>query len=131
MNDAVPRELAERPPRLPPAALFLRSRGSVSGRPVAVPISITNTIAARTTNNPRHDVIRSSCPPRIGASVGARPVTSSSSEKTRAAAAPDRRSRTTARAITIPAAPAKPWTRRSATSTEIEGATAHASDAAQ
>ena len=52
-------------------------------------------------------------------------------EKSRAAAAPETRSRTIDRATTIPAAPLNPCTSRSATSTQIDDATAHATEAAQ
>ena len=63
---------------------------------------------ASRTNTPRHVVTRSTWPPITGARIGARPLTSISSEKKRAAATPECMSRTIARAITIPAAPATP-----------------------
>ncbi len=66
----------------------------------------------------------------MGARIGARPLTSISSEKKRAAATPECMSRTIARAITIPAAPAMPCAKRSTTSARIVGASAHSSDAA-
>ena len=78
---------------------------------------------------PSHDVSASSCPPSTGARIGASPVTSISDENSRTAAAPVCRSRTTARAITIPPAPARPWTKRSAISAPTLGADAHSSDA--
>jgi hypothetical protein len=53
----------------------------------------------------------------IGARIGATPVTIIRSENTLAAATPDLTSRTIARAITIPAAPASPCTKRHATRT--------------
>ena len=65
-----------------------------------------------------------------GARIGARPLTSISSEKKRAAATPECMSRTIARAITIPAAPAMPCTKRSTTSARMVGASAQSSDAA-
>ena len=46
----------------------------------------------------------------------------------RAATVPPLRSRTTARAITIPTPPAIPWISRTTMSTAIDGATAHAAD---
>ena len=79
---------------------------------------------------PRHEVIANACPPTSGANTGATPVTAISSANTRAAASPRYRSRTIARAITTPAPPSVPWMNRSTISTPIDGATAHASDAA-
>ena len=48
----------------------------------------------------------------------------------RAAAIPSCRSRTIARAMTIPAAPARPWTTRKTSSSQMVGAAAHSSEAA-
>jgi hypothetical protein len=128
-----PRSASSRPnvrsvPATPPA--WRRSAASVSGTPVAVPASRSTPITARTTNTPRHDVTVSTWPPSTGARIGAAPLTSMSSEKNRAASRPEYRSRTTARAITMPAAPASPWTKRSTTSAYTDGASAHSSDAA-
>ena len=78
---------------------------------------------------PFHDVTASSCPPASGARIGASPVTSISDENSRTAAAPECRSRTTAREITIPPAPASPWTKRRAISAPTLVAAAHSSDA--
>ena len=52
-----------------------------------------------------------------------------SEENSRTAAAPECRSRTTARAITTPPAPANPCTNRSPISASTFGATAHSTDA--
>ena len=60
---------------------------------------------------PCHEVSESIWPPTTGARIGPRPVTSISDENSRDAAAPDRRSRTTARAITMP--PRRPGPGRS------------------
>lgn len=75
-------------------------------------------------NTPRQDVNRSNCAPRIGASSGAAPETSISEEANRAAARPSKRSRTTAREITIPAAPDSPCTTRQPVRTGALGASA-------
>nr|BBJ54117.1 hypothetical protein SAVMC3_67460 [Streptomyces avermitilis] len=60
-----------------------------------------------------------------GATIGATPEISMRVEKNRAIATPSYRSRTTARAITIPAAPARPCASRKATSSSTFGAIAH------
>ena len=86
---------------------------------------------ARTTNSPRQDVTCSSAPPMIGPRIGATPTTTIRIEKRRAAAAPETRSRTTEREITIPADPLSPWTSRRPIRTQMFGAAAHASDAAK
>ncbi len=78
---------------------------------------------------PSHELIASSCPPTSGARIGASPVTSISDENSRTARAPECRSRTTAREITIPPAPASPWMKRSAISMPTLVASAHSSDA--
>ncbi|CAO0826589.1 hypothetical protein SMICM17S_10535 [Streptomyces microflavus] len=66
----------------------------------------------RTTKMPRQSVKRITCPPISGAMIGATPEISIRVEKNRAISTPSYRSRTTARAITMPAAPASPWRRR-------------------
>ncbi len=73
---------------------------------------------------PRHDVHSSSCPPITGARIGATPTTSISTEKNRAIAAPENRSRTAARAITIPVAAPSACTALAAIRTSAEGLTA-------
>ena len=65
---------------------------------------------------PRQEVKRSMPAPICGAMIGPRPVTSISVEKNRAAVAPSKRSRTMARAMTIPAAPPNPWMNRNPSS---------------
>ena len=86
-------------------------------------------IAASKTKIPRHEVTASACPPTSGANTGATPITAISSANTRAASAPLKTSRTTARAITTPAPPSVPWMNRSTISVQIEGAAAQASEA--
>ena len=107
-----------------------RSGGSVSGSHSTVATSSGIPITASTMKIPRHEVIVSACPPTSGANTGATPITAISSANTRAAAAPLNRSRTTARAITTPAPPSVPWMNRSTIRVQIDGAPAHASDAA-
>ena len=68
----------------------------------APPRTAAAPMAASTTNTPRHEVASSSWPPMIGARMGARPLTSIVSAKKRASAVPVCRSRTTARAMTMP-----------------------------
>ena len=80
---------------------------------------------------PSHEVSASSCPPTTGARIGPSPVTSISDESRREAAAPVLMSRTTARAITIPPAPASPCTKRSPISMPTLEALAHSSDASE
>ncbi|CAM5730171.1 hypothetical protein STENM223S_08546 [Streptomyces tendae] len=60
-----------------------------------------------------------------GARTGATPEISIRVEKKRAMATPSYRSRTTAREMTMPAAPASPCTSRKATRTSTVGAKAH------
>ncbi len=60
-----------------------------------------------------------------GATIGATPEISMSVEKKRAMATPSYRSRTTARAMTIAAAPASPCASRKATRSSTVGANAH------
>ncbi|CAM5656750.1 hypothetical protein SCANM63S_07402 [Streptomyces canarius] len=57
--------------------------------------------------------------------MGAAPEISMRVEKKRAMATPSYRSRTTARAMTTPAAPARPWSSRKAISVPTVGARAH------
>lgn len=78
-----------------------------------------------TTKTPRQSVTRRIWPPISGAMTGATPETSIRVEKKRAIASPSYRSRTTARAITIPAEPARPWTSRKAIRVSMVGARAH------
>ena len=54
-------------------------------------------------------------------------MTSISCENMRAASRSSKRSRTTARAMTMPAAPPNAWMTRAAANTSIEGATAQSS----
>ena len=86
-------------------------------------------MAPSTTNTPCHVVMSSSWPPMMGARMGARPLTSIVSAKKRAASDPAKWSRTTARAMTMPAAPPMPWSTRSAMRPQTDGATAHSRDA--
>jgi hypothetical protein len=86
-------------------------------------------MTASTANTPRQVVKCSSWAPAIGATIGAVPLTMSSRAKNRASSSPSYRSRTMARAMTMPAAPAKPWTRRSASNAQMLGAAMHSADA--
>jgi hypothetical protein len=106
-----------------------RSGGSVSGSCVATASHTHAPMTASATKIPRHDPSSSSCAPSTGARIGATPMMSISEENTRTAEAPECRSRTTACATTMPAAPPKPCTKRSAVSVRTSGATAHSSDA--
>ena len=64
----------------------------------------------------------------IGAMIGANPKTITSREKKRAASAPAKRSRTIARATTMPAAPATPCRSRTAESVHTSLHRAHPTD---
>jgi hypothetical protein len=103
--------------------------GSVSGSPTAAVTSNTAPAMVSATKMPRQDVHRSNWPPSTGASTGANPVISNSIEKYLAAAAPVCRSRTTAAATTMPVAPPMPCNNRRTTSSQIDGATAHSTEA--
>src|SRR3954447_5202767 len=81
------------------------------------------------TKTPRQEVKRSTSPPMVGASTGAAPSTRNSRESMVAAARPSNRSRTTAMAITAPAAVPTPCSSRSAPRTAMLGATRTSSDA--
>jgi hypothetical protein len=74
-------------------------------------------------------VTSSTALPIDGASTGARPFTSMSEEKKRAAAVPECRSRTTARDATTAAPAAKPCTKRRPASVSASGASAHSAEA--
>ena len=115
------RRVARRPPS------WRRDAGSVSGSVKAAAAS-SAPMTASTTNWPRQSANRAIWAPASGARIGARPVTSTMSENTRAASAPSNRSRTIARAITIPAAPARPCSSRSAMSAQMDGARAHSTE---
>ena len=58
-----------------------RSAGSVSGSHLSTAAPMSTLIPARTTKTPRHEVMRSSWPPMVGASTGPTPVITMSSEK--------------------------------------------------
>ncbi len=60
-----------------------------------------------------------------GATIGATPEISIRVEKKRAMVTPSYRSRATARAMTMPAAPARPCASRQATRSSTVGANAH------
>jgi hypothetical protein len=94
-----------------------------------VAISSGTPSAARTTNTPRQDVNSSTWPPISGASTGATPVIPISSANMRAAVTPPDKSRTIARAMTIPKPPAIPCTSRAPTRNAIDGAAAQAAEA--
>ena len=73
---------------------------------------------------PRQSVNRSTCPPISGATIGATPEISIRVEKKRAISTPSYRSRTTARAMTMPAAPASPCRSRKPMRSSVVGAKA-------
>ena len=79
---------------------------------------------------PRHDVTSRIAPPTVGARIGASGMIAPSVAYSRAASTPEYMSRTIARAITIPVAPAMPCSSRRMSSTAIDGAAAHPSDEA-
>ena len=64
-----------------------------------------------------------------GARIGASPVTSMRSEKKRADSRSSKRSRTTARAITMPAHPPRAWANRQPTRASMERAEAQPAEA--
>ncbi len=68
-------------------------------------------------------------PPSDGEMIGAMLITSMSIEYTRAESPSSNESRTTARAITMPVAPASPITKRATIRASIERVKAHASEA--
>jgi len=118
----VPRSSARPPVRR-------RSTGTVSRGRSSNARNSTAPIAASTRNTPRQVVTSSSCPPMMGARIGATPLTSMVSAKKRADALPVCRSRTTAGAMTMPAAPASPWAARKAMSWAASAAAAQAREA--
>ena len=111
--------VARRPPP------WRRPGGSVSGSRAAAAAASTSPMPASTRKTPRQSVTCSSWAPSTGARIGAAPLTRISSANIRAASVPPARSRTTARAMTIPAAPARPCASRIAISAHTLGASAH------
>ncbi len=107
-----------------------RSGGNVSGRPSIAISSSSTPKTARAANTPRHCVHRSNSLPRVGARIGAAPITSNRRDSSWAKAVPLNRSRTTAMAMTAAAAAPRPWITRSAPSTVMFGARAQHTDAA-
>ncbi len=100
------------------------SAGCVSGTTTSTPTSMATQSAATVQSIPRQPTGPASRPPTRGASTGATPPTVIISVNARAAARPVTTSAMIARPMTMPPAPAKPCTRRAATSTGREGATA-------
>lgn len=107
-----------------------RSGASVSGRPFQTRAVSAMPMTVRTTKMPRQSVIRRTWPPMRGATIGATPEISMRVEKKRAISTPSYRSRTTARAITMPAAPARPCIRRKPMRSGAVGARAQTAVAA-
>ena len=68
----------------------------------------------RSQNMPCQEKNRNIRPPMTGDRIGAMPFTSMSIEKNRVSAGPLHTSRATARAMTMPTPPEKPWTKRKA-----------------
>ncbi len=101
-----------------------RPGGSVSSRDRQTTTVSRRPITARTWKTPRQSVIRRIWPPMSGATIGAAPETSMRVEKKRAISTPSYRSRTTARAMTMPAAPARPWSSRNPMRSSAVGAKA-------
>ncbi len=64
-----------------------------------------------------------------GAVIGARPITSIRNEYIRAELCASKQSRTTERAITMPAQPPSAWAKRNTIRLSIEGASAQAPEA--
>ncbi|MNR51516.1 hypothetical protein D3C85_1711970 [compost metagenome] len=93
-------------------------------------MSMATPIKLSTRNTPRHEVNWSNCPPIMGARMGAEPLTSINSAKNFVNATPSYISRTIAREITIPAAPAIPCTNRRMRNAQIDGAIIQSAEAA-
>ena len=91
-----------------------RDGGNVSGTRHQADSRRTTPTPARIRNTPRQVVNVSTQLPICGATMGPTPVASINVEKNRAISTPDRRSRTSVREITIPAAPPTPWISRKA-----------------
>ena len=107
-----------------------RSGGWVSCSTKTTPTSIAAHRAVTVQSIPRQPTGSARSPPTSGASTGAMPPTVIISVNALAAARPVATSAITARAMTMPPAPEKPWTSRATTSTGRLGATAHAMPAA-
>ena len=87
-------------------------------------------MSASRPNTPRQSVTRRMKPPASGATSGTVPDTRNRRANIRAVSVPEvERSRTVARAIDRPVAPAIPCSSRSTRSTQIDGATAQSADA--
>ena len=93
--------------------------------------SITAPKIASTQNTTRQSATVAITPPASGATTGARDVMSASTEYSWAARWPWAMSETTARAITTPAAPARPCTNRRASTQWMSGATMIPTDASR
>ena len=106
------------------------STASVSGTPRSASPTSNAPITASATKITRQEPSASTPPPISGAKIGATLLNITSVANMRAAVAPSNRSRTTARAITIPAAPASPWRNRTTINAQIDGASAHSTDVA-
>ena len=120
----MPARLARRPP------VRRSGGGSVSGSFSAATVNSAAPMTASSANTPRQSVTRRMNPPASGATSGTVPEMRNSRANIRAVSVPDvDRSRTVARAIDSPVAPAMPCRSRSTSRTQIEGATAHSSDA--
>ena len=104
--------------------------GSVSGSLSAATVKSATPMSASRPNTPRQSVTRRMKPPASGATSGTVPDTRNRRANIRAVSVPEvERSRTVARAIDRPVAPAIPCSSRSTRSTQIDGATAQSADA--
>jgi hypothetical protein len=111
------------------ACAVRRSGGWVSRNTTRTPTNIATHSPATVQSMPRQPTGPESRPPTSGASTGATPPTVTMSVNARAAARPVTKSAITARPITMPPAPDKPWTRRATASTVRLGAIAQTTPA--
>src|SRR5699024_2720872 len=102
--------------------------GKLSGNHNNVTTKLSAAITASTQKLNCHGPTNKSCAPNKGAKSGANIITSANREKNRTALSPLNKSRTTARAITAPAAPDTPCTNRNTMNTVTFGTNTHNTD---
>src|SRR5699024_3228862 len=102
--------------------------GKLSGNHNNVTTKLNAAITASTQKLNCHGPTNKSCAPNKGAKSGANIITSANREKNRTALSPLNKSRTTARAITAPAAPDTPCTNRNTMNTVTFGTNTHNTD---
>ncbi len=101
----------------------------MSGRANATTRKASTPTSASAQKIARQPIAAATQPPNSGARMGATPITSISRPISRTGSTWSARSRTTARATTIPAQAPSAWSRRSAESSAIVAATAHPAEA--